>query len=358
MDSSAPIKLTYLITGLQYGGANIGMVRLLSELNSDEFDITVVSVVETSDDVVEILPEHVHVYQIDISTAAGAYRISKLLPILRGTDVLVCSLFHASVIGVPLGRALGVSNILVWQHNTTYKTATRRMLYAQLYRLSDHVLSDSEAVSSMLTDEFGVSHTKLSQLPIAGIDTDTFAPTTSRLANDRQIRIGTIGRLAEQKGLFDLLECARQLGSKYQFDIIGQGEKRGALEREAPDNVHFRGTLSAEKLPKQLASYDIYFQPSKYEGLCMTVIEAMACGLPVVASRVGGITESVVPGETGYLCDAGDIDCFCNHLEALATDHELRRSMGAAGRERVVSRYSKSVLAAKFQEALHQTKTV
>jgi len=84
----------------------------------------------------------------------------------------------------------------------------------------------------------------------------------------------------------------------------------------------------------------------------------MACGLPVVASRVGGITESVIPDETGYLCNSGDIDCFCNHLEALAIDHKLRRKMGSAGRDRVVSRYSKSVLATKFREALHQTKTV
>jgi len=169
---------------------------------------------------------------------------------------------------------------------------------------------------------------------------------------------GTIGRLTPEKGYDDLFQCARQLGSNFQFYIAGDGSERDWMETDAPENVTLCGTIPNEDIPEFLNQHHIYFQPSKREGLCMTVIEAMACGLPVVASRVGGITESVIPDETGYLCNSGDIDCFCNHLEALAIDHKLRRKMGSAGRDRVVSRYSKSVLATKFREALHQTKTV
>lgn len=358
MDATETPKLTYLITGLQYGGANIGMVRLLSELEPDEFDITVVSVVETSDDVVDMLPEHVTIHQLNISNLADTYRLPKLILLLRGTDVLVCSLFHASVVGIPIAHLIDIPNIFVWQHNTEFKNEVRRMVYKHLYRLSDHVLADSKAVSTMLSEEFDVPQTKVSELPIAGVDTTQFTPTETDSLDSHNIKIGTIARLVEQKGLFDLIACAKRLGSRYQFEIIGQGPQRRELEQDAPANVSFRGTVTEERLRELLASYDIYFQPSKHEGLCMTVIEAMSCGLPVVASSVGGIRESVIHNETGYLCDARNIDCFCSSLEKLATYQELRQEMGSTGRERVVTRYSKSALADAFREAVDQTKTV
>jgi glycosyltransferase involved in cell wall biosynthesis len=210
----------------------------------------------------------------------------------------------------------------------------------------------------MLIEECDISSTNISQLPIAGIDTHRFAPRCLENNTKSIISIGTIARLVEQKGLFNLLRCAEMLGGQYQFEIIGQGEQHDELERRAPDNVSFLGSVPDSELPKQLREFDIYFQPSKHEGLCMTAIEAMACGLPVVASSVGGITESVVPGETGYLCEAGDIECFCNRLQQLRADPDLRNEMGAAGRHRVQTRYSQAVLVDRFEQVLMKTKTV
>jgi len=84
----------------------------------------------------------------------------------------------------------------------------------------------------------------------------------------------------------------------------------------------------------------------------MTVIEAMACELPVVASAVGGITESVVPGETGFLCPPRDAECFKRRLEQLGADADCRAKMGRRGRERVIENYSAEALAAAFCEAV------
>lgn len=358
MPANHAIQLTYLITGLQYGGANIGMVRLLNGLDPERYDITVISVVETPDDIVSLLPESATLYRLHISQSTEIHRIIKLFKLLRGTHVLVCSLFHASVVGVPIGRLLRIPRVLIWQHNTSYRTPIRRKIYSQLYDLAHHVLADSESVSKMLIEECAISSTNISQLPIAGIDTHRFVPRCLENNTKSIISIGTIARLVEQKGLFNLLRCAEMLGGQYQFEIIGQGEQHDELERRAPDNVSFLGSVPDSELPKQLREFDIYFQPSKHEGLCMTVIEAMACGLPVVASSVGGITESVVPGETGYLCEAGDIECFCNRLQQLRADPDLRNEMGAAGRHRVQTRYSQAVLVDRFEQVLMKTKTV
>lgn len=356
MSSPGKVRLTYLITGLQYGGANIGMVRLLSGLDHSEFDITIISIVDTSNNIVSLLPDYITVRKLDIASISDTYRAAKVILPLRRSDVVVCSLFHASILGVPIGRLLNIPQVLIWQHSTGYKSSFRQSIYNLLYRISDHVLADSQSVAQMLSDDFGIENAKISQLPIAGIDTDLFSPHDSPDTNrENVITVGTIARLTEEKGLFDLLKCAETLGPEFQFKVIGQGEQRDLLEQRAPNNVEFIGLVDSKDIPSRLASFDIYFQPSKYEGLCMTVIEAMSCGLPVVASEVGGIPESVVPETTGYLCEPGEIDCFTTSLDKLGADPELRQRMGSAGRERVIDKYSRSVLVEKFEEVVART---
>jgi glycosyltransferase involved in cell wall biosynthesis len=205
----------------------------------------------------------------------------------------------------------------------------------------------------MLVSEYDLSEDKISVLPIVGVDTSIFQPVEMEPLSG-SIAVATVGRLSEAKGYDDLIDCARRLGPEYQFHVAGDGSLRDWLETEAPENVCFHGTISNGNVPDFLNGADIYFQPSKYEGLCMTVIEAMSCGLPVVASAVGGITESVVPGETGYLCERGDVGCFCSRIEALSRDSERRAEFGRGGRERVLSKYSMTELTNGFREVVRQ----
>lgn len=353
-------KLTYLITGTQYGGATIGMVRLLSGLDPEEFDITVVAIAETEKGIVRKIPDHVTFKRLGVSKKYSVHRLLPLINIFRNTDILVCSGFHAAAVGGPLGRVLRVPQILVWQHNTNYQSRLREGIFGRCYQLSDLVLADSEAVQNMLQRQFNISARKISVLPIAGVDTTRFALSnkTHSEQSGEQIDVVTIGRLVEQKGYFDLIKCAERLGNEFHFQVIGTGELREELEQEAPENVTFLGHVDDEVLLETLTSGDIYFQPSKHEGLCMTVIEAMSCGLPIVGSSVGGITESVVPGETGYLCEAGDIDCFCDNLWTLAENEQLRDNMGVAGRDRIIGEYSQSALAEEFRAAVQKAKAI
>ena len=353
VDEAEPPRLTYLITGLQYGGANIGMVRLLSEFSQDEFNITVVSLVETPHDVVDQLPDHVRVVPLDISSPLEIYQISRLIPVLRQTDILVCSLFHATAVGMPIATLLRIPTKLVWQHNTSYSSRNRQIIYGVLYWLADQVLADSEATRSMLVDSMDISGEKISVLPLAGVDTERFQVVDRNGGNS--ITVGTIGRLVEQKDYMTLIEVAEQLPG-YQFQIVGDGPKYDELRRRAPENVEFCGRVGYQTLLDRLRNWEIYFQPSRYEGLGITVTEAMACELPVVASAVGGITESVVPGETGFLCQPKDVECFSERLRQLGDDPELRIRMGQRGRERVKENYSAEALADAFRDALAAAK--
>jgi glycosyltransferase involved in cell wall biosynthesis len=346
--------LTYLITGLQFGGANIGMVRVLSQLPPEEFDVTVASVARTDPDVLPLLPDHVHVVRCDIDSKHALNRLRPLVGVLKKTDVLVCSLFHATMVGTLFGRALGVPSILVWHHNTEHPNRFRPLGYRLANRLADRLLADSKAVERVLREEYGVNRNVISTLPIAGVDTERFAPEVPTENGDsKSVRIVAVGRVAEQKGYSALLECARRLGEGFKFHVGGTGVKLEEYARAAPANVEFHRKIPDGVLPSFYASADIYFQPSRWEGLCMTVIEAMACGCPVVASAVGGITESLIDGETGYLCQPADIECYCEKLRELADDTVRQEEMGQAGRTRVNEYYSAEVLGEGFLKAIN-----
>lgn len=353
------MKLTYFITSLNFGGAEIGMARLLSAIEESErgaeFDITVISLVETPRDVVELLPETVDVIHLDVGNPLKIWKLRPLWKELHDTDVLVCSLYHASVVGVLLGSLRQVPQILTWQHSPEYRSSVAKSLYGMAHGRSDKILADSDFVKQMLVNEFGITAGKISIVPIAGVDTEKFAPTRNPVsfANDDAVQIGTVGRLEHPKGYDYLLECADTIEGAH-FHIVGDGSLIQDLQNLAEEyqlnNVTFHGKIPVDEIPNYLNSFDIYFQPSRHEGLCMTVIEASAVGLPIVASKVGGITESVVEGETGYLVEPGNIDRYTEALERLIESSELRDRFGRAGRERVISRYSKQNLNDVFYE--------
>ena len=355
------MKLTYIITGLNFGGAEIGMARLINGIKeserADEFDITVISVVNTPRDVVDLLPESVTVHHLDIERG---YELQKTRPLwkeLSNTDILVCSLYHASVLGVLFGSLRQVPQIMTWQHNTEYRSSTARRVYNLCYRFSDDVLADSEAVKEMLISDFGISPSKVSVLPIAGVNTDFFSPDVDSIEfeNKQSIQIGTIGRLTHQKGYDYLLECADRMEDAH-FHIIGEGELeeelRVSVDKRQLENITFHGKVPYESLPSYLGSFDIYFQPSRYEGLCMTVIEAMSMGLPIVASNTDGITESVNNKINGYLIEPGDIPSYVEKLNYLTCTNSLRKEFGECSRKRVKQKYSREILVNGFYNTL------
>jgi glycosyltransferase involved in cell wall biosynthesis len=125
-----------------------------------------------------------------------------------------------------------------------------------------------------------------------------------------------------------------------RFAIAGDGELREELEREAEqfrDHVVMLGNRS--DVPDLLASFSVFAYPSEFEGLCLAVIEAQAAGVPVVATPVGGIRETVLHGETGLLVPRGDAQALGDAILQLLDDPDEAARLAAAARERV-QRYS------------------
>ena len=131
-------------------------------------------------------------------------------------------------------------------------------------------------------------------------------------------------------------------------------ELKHEMQQREISNVTFHGEIS--DIPSFLETLDIYFQPSLYEGLCITVIEAMAAGLPVVGADVGGISQNVTNGENGFLFDPYDVEGYTDAIEELATDAEQREQLGSNGRKIVERSFTQERLVEEFKNAVMKAK--
>ena len=168
--------------------------------------------------------------------------------------------------------------------------------------------------------------------------------------------VATVAALEHRKGIDVLLDSlALPAGRRLRLVVAGDGSRRVDLERRAvergvADRIVFLGERS--QVADLLAAADAFALPSRREGLGVAVLEAMAMGLPVVASRVGGISDAVVEGETGWLVRAEDPGSLAEALARLAQAPETAREMGRRGRERVRERFTMAGMAGAY-EALY-----
>lgn len=178
-----------------------------------------------------------------------------------------------------------------------------------------------------------------------GVDADRFCPAVVERAPDRQV-IVSVGRLVGWKGLHVIIEALAHLPERVRYQVIGEGSERAALAELAGrlgvrDRVDFAGHVSHAELPGILAQADVFVQPSiGEEAFGISVVEAMACGLPVLASDNGGMRETVVPGHTGDLLPPGDVRAWGVALAGILDDGERRHSLGTAARQRALDHFT------------------
>jgi glycosyltransferase involved in cell wall biosynthesis len=181
-----------------------------------------------------------------------------------------------------------------------------------------------------------------------GIDLDRFAGGNPAL--DGTI-VGNVARLAEQKGHRDLVAAAPRVLERHpevRFVVAGDGELGDELQSVAAslrDRFVFLGERA--DVPDLLASFDVFAFPSRFEGLCLAVIEAQAAGVPVVATPVGGIRETVVDGETGWLVPVGDVDALAERISWVLEHRDEARRVADTARGRVRDRFSTERMVAR-----------
>jgi glycosyltransferase involved in cell wall biosynthesis len=192
-----------------------------------------------------------------------------------------------------------------------------------------------------------------------GVDTELFAPA---LGHPRRTVIH-VARLTEKKGTRDLIAAFAQVlrgVPDAQLLIIGDGPLRDDLQQLASrlgvtDEVRFLGTLAHAETRRQVASAAVFCLPSvtarsgDSEGLPISLIEAMASGVPVVGTRHAGIPEAITDGREGYLVDEADVESLAHRLTALLSDEQLRTSCARAARERALASFDLKTNTARLE---------
>ncbi len=160
-------------------------------------------------------------------------------------------------------------------------------------------------------------------------------------SDKHRLHVLYLGHIGKEKGSFDLLSAAKtvlKLEHDVIFEFVGQEQKAGDIDKLSAQivdagleqNIRISPAVSGAEKIKLFASADIFVYPSYHEGMPMAVIEALACGLPIVATRVGGIPDLVFPGLNGFLVSAGKPDHLANAIQQLIGNSQLRHSMQAA----------------------------
>ena len=225
-----------------------------------------------------------------------------------------------------------------------------RLILRTIVRADAFIANSQELCEELRAAGFPAG--RIARIP-NGVDPDRFFPDpTARSATARR-RLGLppclllvyAGRLDVQKGLpilIDAMRSSRVAASDACLLLLGDGPQRAELERAVhrdglADRVLFRGTV--DDVSPYLRASDIFVFPSMGEGMPNALLEAMASGLPCVASAVGGCRDAIAHGKTGLLVPAGDASAFQGALETLVESSAMRERLGAAARQDAVSRF-------------------
>jgi glycosyltransferase involved in cell wall biosynthesis len=209
----------------------------------------------------------------------------------------------------------------------------------RFYRRCDAIFAPSESMAQLLREQrmnFDVG------IWSRGVERDIFSPERRDLEwrrslgiADDEVAIGYIGRLVMEKGLDVFADAIDQLvrrGVKHRILIVGDGPARDWFEKRLPENAVFAGFQGGRDLGRAAASMDILFNPSVTETFGNVTLEAMAAGIPVIASDATGSQSLVEPGVTGELIRPGAIHFFADALGRYVQDDERRKAAGHAGR--------------------------
>jgi D-inositol-3-phosphate glycosyltransferase len=255
-----------------------------------------------------------------------------------------------------MSHTLGYPKNAAAQQSWEQEPPRRLHVEHEVLRRSEALIAESPASKRHMVQEYGVDAAKVHVIP-GGVDTAVFRPQ-ERLQARRALALALerpvllfVGRLQPLKGIDTLLRAAhvvRQHHAQLQVLIVGGG--MDAQDEHEAQELHRLQALSErlglgrhvcfikaqpqEVLAQYYAAADVFVMPSHYESFGMVVLEAMACGIPVVASRVGGLTSTVVSGHTGFLVPEGDGQAFARAILPLLGSPTLRDGCGQAGLRR------------------------
>lgn len=365
MSENGKIRVLQLVEGMNWGGAETKLLELISHMDRQRFDTTVCSLgigdrIRTRFD--ELGIPFVSLKRRGRIDPKLVWDVSQLIR-EKKIDVVMTTLFYADVVGALASAISPNKAVFSWETISAPEWLLRHRLWAYRFamRYCSKVISVSNATARWLVEKRGLSEKQITVIPY-GVNLALYQQGKNPqlraelgLSQDALV-VGVVARLHPQKGHCYLIEAAQKICRQHpnaQFVFAGDGKLRTALEKQVADagltkQFNFLGFRSDVK--DLLRTFDLFVLPSLYEGLPNVILEAMACGLPVVATSVDGTVELVDDGETGFLVPPEQPDALAEKIQQVLSDDALRQKFGQTGRKKVETQYSLELQVSRFQE--------
>ena len=366
-----PPLIMHVIYRLAVGGLENGLVNLINRIPADRYRHAIVSLTDISDFRERIVRPDVECIALHKRPGHDVRMLWNLWHLFRTRRPRIVHSRNLAALDAQLPAWLAGVPVRIHGehgrdvHDLDGNSRKYRWLRRGFRPLIHRYVPLSRDLEDYLRGPVGVPESRIC-LICNGVDTQRFRPATTRagvlpsgFAREDSLVIGTVGRLEAVKDQLTLVkafvELVRSLpeGERLRLVLVGEGSLRAAIEALLTEAGLTRQVWLAgarDDVPALMAALDLFVLPSLAEGISNTVLEAMACGLPVVATRVGGNAELVEEGKTGFLVERDDPTAMAVALAGYVHNSDLRREHGTAARQRIEAQFSLDGMVARYTD--------
>lgn len=354
-----PTQIDWFITQMKIkGGVERLVFNLLPILNEQGWKIRLITLTRDQDYSIQLKEQGIEVVSLDAHAKWDIKALAKLFHLWKTSPpvILHTHLYHAGIVGRWVGHLCGIPIILCHQAGPELDRSRFRSYLDSLSNgLVNLYLVSCQAVANILHQREGIPYSKISLIP-NGIPIPPQPKQYLHQAHDTPLKLITIGRLTPEKNQRILLSVVTDLiqaGIPFHLDILGEGKERINLEKLSKklgiaDHISFQGyqTNPAE----WLNNADIFILPSKWEGVSLALLEAMAMALPVIATNRGGTIEVIQPEQTGILVSPDNPQEIIQAVQRLYLNPQYRQTLGNNARKFIEENYSIQSTLQKLEE--------
>jgi sugar transferase (PEP-CTERM/EpsH1 system associated) len=361
-------KILHVVLSMETGGLENGIVNLVNNADNDRFMVDVLCLREKG-----TLADRIHNpnSQIIFDGNQDPSLLTAIKKIYKACKDGQYHIVHSHGFTTMLASYLAtkLTNTAVMmngEHGTLYYSSFKqRLLQKWLFRSMDINLTVSSELKSKIQQEFSLSLDNFKPI-INGVDSHVFKPELSSTIRselnilDQDIIIGSVGRLVSVKNYPSLIKAFSQVyknNAHTHLVLAGDGHERSALEQltdqlNLKNRIHFLG--SRDDIPNVMNGFDLFVLPSFSEGLSNTLLEAMSCGVPVIASHVGGNPEIVKTDVSGFLYPSDDVNALAELLSTLCNSPSHIKKLSVLARKHIVNNYSLMSMVNNYETVYEQ----
>jgi glycosyltransferase involved in cell wall biosynthesis len=353
-----PVRVNYFIDGLSRAGTETQLLALIHSLDRKVVEPSLTLLNGNSDESRALEPTDCPVLRLGVTSLKRPNELARASATLlrfwrrQAVDVVQTYFLDSTYFGVPLARLAGVKRVIRVRNNVGHwLTPKHRGLGRLIGRLADVTLTNSEPGRQSLRLAERGNRNKLVVLE-NGVDLDRFTDVPPPVRRDGIVTVGAVGNLRPVKGMDVLVRAAARLPG-VRFLVAGEGDQRGELQSMIDSlGMTQRFTLLGQvtDMPALFADIDVAVLPSRAEGMSNALLEFMAAGRPVVATRVGANAQVLEAGKHGLLVPPGDDDSLANAISQLVRDERLAMRLAASARGHVEEHYGRKAMRLRFEQ--------